>query len=197
MEIKQIIANNIIELRKNKHWTQAELAERLNFTDKAVSKWERGESTPDVDTLFNMAKLFNVSVDYFFYEQKEERLPYIKKNNHEWLKSFLISILFCLSIFLISVVIFVSSYYKNSTSVNKMWIAFIYAVPLCSLIWLRYFHRYKNKFGVLITRSVLLWSTIATAYFQVLISYANVWMIFLIGAPIEGAIVIFYFLKDR
>ena len=66
MDIKANIANNIVELRKRKKWTQAELAEKINYTDKAVSKWERGESTPDVDVLYNMAEIFGVTVDYFF-----------------------------------------------------------------------------------------------------------------------------------
>ena len=55
-DIKQNIANNITELRKSRKWTQLDLANKLNYTDKAISKWERGESTPDVETLYKMGK---------------------------------------------------------------------------------------------------------------------------------------------
>ena len=47
-QLKQTVANNIAQLRKSKGLTQLELAERLNYSDKAVSKWERGEGLPDV-----------------------------------------------------------------------------------------------------------------------------------------------------
>jgi transcriptional regulator with XRE-family HTH domain len=63
-DYKRIIANNITELRKAVPLTQAELAEKLNYSDKAVSKWERGESIPDVIVLKQIAELFGVTVDY-------------------------------------------------------------------------------------------------------------------------------------
>ena len=63
-DLKMIIAGNIGKLRREAGITQLELAERLNYSDKAVSKWERGESVPDVITLKQVADLFSVSVDY-------------------------------------------------------------------------------------------------------------------------------------
>ena len=63
MELKEIIAKNLIELRKLSHLTQAELAEKLNYSDKAVSKWERNESYPETENLIAISKLFNVSLD--------------------------------------------------------------------------------------------------------------------------------------
>ena len=62
-DFKRIIANNITELRRSVPLTQAELAEKLNYSDKAVSKWERGESIPDVIVLKQIADLFGVTVD--------------------------------------------------------------------------------------------------------------------------------------
>ena len=63
-ELKMIIAGNIGSLRRDAGITQLELAEKLNYSDKAVSKWERGESVPDIVTLKAVADLFDVSVDY-------------------------------------------------------------------------------------------------------------------------------------
>ena len=64
MELKQVIADNVSSLRRDAGMTQAELAEKLNYTDKAVSKWERGESCPDITVLKTIAELFGVTVDY-------------------------------------------------------------------------------------------------------------------------------------
>ena len=55
-ELKTIVGANLARLRKDRGMTQAELAERINYSDKAVSKWERGESLPDVLTLLSLAK---------------------------------------------------------------------------------------------------------------------------------------------
>ena len=63
-DIKAIIAENIVTLRKAGGMTQIELAEKLNYSDKAVSKWERGESVPDISVLKAIADLFGVTVDY-------------------------------------------------------------------------------------------------------------------------------------
>ena len=56
--LEQIVANNLTELRKEKKWTQAELAEKINYSDKSVSKWERGEALPDLKVLKQMADLY-------------------------------------------------------------------------------------------------------------------------------------------
>ena len=59
-DIKPIIAKNITILRQNAKMTQSELAEKLNYSDKAISKWERGESIPDITVLKALADLFGV-----------------------------------------------------------------------------------------------------------------------------------------
>ena len=63
-DLKIIFARNLIMLRKQMKLTQIELAEKINYSDKAVSKWERGESIPDVSVLLSLASLFGVTIDY-------------------------------------------------------------------------------------------------------------------------------------
>ena len=67
-ELKNIIAKNIQECRNACGLTQLELAEKLNYSDKAVSKWERGESLPDISVLKKMSEIFGVSLDYLTEE---------------------------------------------------------------------------------------------------------------------------------
>ena len=59
-----IIAKNLSELRRKNKLTQLEVAEKLNYSDKAVSKWEQGESLPGIEVLYKLAKLYGVSMDY-------------------------------------------------------------------------------------------------------------------------------------
>ena len=74
MELEKIVAANITELRKSKQWTQLELAEKLNYSDKSISKWERGDGIPDLKTLCKMAELFSVSLDFFVTDGASEQL---------------------------------------------------------------------------------------------------------------------------
>ena len=62
-KLKNQIGTNIAVQRKRVGLTQAGLAEKLNYSDKAVSKWERGESMPDVLTLIQLAEQFEISVN--------------------------------------------------------------------------------------------------------------------------------------
>ena len=74
-ELYKIFADNLIYLRKKSNITQLELAEKLNYSDKAVSKWERGESIPDASVLIAIAEIFGVTVDYLIKEhEKDEKV---------------------------------------------------------------------------------------------------------------------------
>ena len=72
-----MLSNKIYELRKNKNISQEELAEILNTSRQAISKWERGEASPDIDKLKDLATYFNVSIDYLL----EYDLESISVNN--------------------------------------------------------------------------------------------------------------------
>ena len=71
--LKLIIAQKLVALRKGNSMTQIELAEKLDYSDKAISKWERGESLPSVVVLKRIADVFGVTVDYFIYDVHDEK----------------------------------------------------------------------------------------------------------------------------
>ena len=62
--MKKQIKDKILELRKANEMTQQQLAEKLIVTPQAVSRWEKGETEPDADTMIKIAEIFNVSYDY-------------------------------------------------------------------------------------------------------------------------------------
>jgi len=86
-DLKNVIAKNIIRLRQNAKMTQIELAERLSYSDKAISKWERAESMPDITVLKVIADLFEVPLDYLVTEEpelpKEKPVLPDKRHNHK------------------------------------------------------------------------------------------------------------------
>ena len=71
-DIKSNVAKNITELRILNNMTQMELAEKLNYSDKTISKWERAESSPDISVLVEMADLFGVTLDYLVRTENVE-----------------------------------------------------------------------------------------------------------------------------
>ena len=80
-DIKSIVAKNITELRLLNNMTQMELAEKLNYSDKTISKWERAESSPDIAVLVDIADLFGVSLDYLVRTENIEET--VKENKQK------------------------------------------------------------------------------------------------------------------
>lgn len=194
-DIKEIIGGNITFLRKGKKWTQLELAEKMDYSDKAISKWERGESSPDPDALLALANLFDVQIDYFFHENEDEQKKFVKKSSKMFINGLLVTILLCISVFTISTVVFLIASLRDISNASTFWIAFIYAIPLCAIIVSIFLKRRDYRFAMSISLSILMWSILLVGFLQLLISNYYAWMIFLAGVPLEAAIMIYYFLK--
>lgn len=80
-------AERLIELRKQAGLSQESLAERLNISRQAISKWERGESTPDMDNLKMLGQIYNVSMDYLLLGKNETDLHEISEKEPKTFKT--------------------------------------------------------------------------------------------------------------
>lgn len=191
-EIKSVIASNIIYLRKEKKWTQAELAEKLNYSDKAVSKWERGESVPDIETLKNIADLFEVTVDFLLSENAPEQLETFKPKNQNKSNQLVITLLAVCMIWLVATIVYV--YSQINLSYN-FWTVFVWAVPISCLVLSVFNYKWgKRKLSVYIN-SIFIWTTLASVYLQFL-SY-NLWLIFFVGIPLQILTILWAGLKPK
>ena len=178
--MKQIIANNIIQLRKQNKLTQAELAQRLNYSDKAISKWERGESIPDIEILKQISDMFGVTVDYLLTENAEQYKDKFKVKGQNKSNQLTIALLGVSMVWLIATMIFV---YANINLDLSLWMAFIWAVPIsCIVLWVFNNMWGKRVFEIYIN-SLFCWSLLTAVYLQFL-SY-NIWLVFFIGIPIQ------------
>lgn len=185
-DLKSIIAANISELRRQNGITQLELAERLNYSDKAVSKWERGKSYPDVATLKELAELFSVTVDYLLQaehpQEKTTRREYTRRQKRNRL---LITAISCVLVWLIATFVFVNIDLLT-TGLYGHWLTFVYAVPVTAIVLLIFnsiWGRPRWNFAII---SVLMWSLLAAFYLTML--PLNLWLLFLVGIP--GQIII-------
>lgn len=191
MDLNQIVANNIVELRKEAKLTQVELAEKLNYTDKAVSKWERGESIPELLTLKKIAEIFGVTIDYLTSEKprdekKEFVLPKIIVFNR-----ILITAIVTSFVFIIATIIFVYGYLY--LGLVDFWTSFVWAVPFSTLILIFFNWQWGKRKYYFWIFTVLLW-TLITAVFIQTITYET-WMLYIIGVPIQITLILFSFLK--
>ena len=185
LDLKSIIAKNITDLRKSMSWTQAELAQKLNYTDKAISKWERAESTPDVTVLKDMADLFQVPVNYLFEDgHPKERIhlstiiKQLKKRNH-----IIIALVSAAGIFLIATILYVISGLFSITICLPSWMLYIYAIPLSMIVLLVFNSIWgKPKLNLAII-TLLIWTVLFSIYLS--FQATNMWLVFLIGIPAQ------------
>ena len=187
---KEIVASNLVYLRKSRGFTQLEVAEKLNYSDKSVSKWEHGETLPDIEVLKKISDLYGVSIDYIVSDApREEKIKLFKKSQNRQ-NQIIISLLGVSFVWILSAVLFV--YTKIILNINY-WLAFLWAIPV-SMAVLFYFNKIwgKRKYMFFIV-SVLTWSLLLCFYLQFL-PY-NIWLVFTIGLPIQVAIILWSQLK--
>ena len=202
--MKAIIAANIAELRKKNGMTQQDLAAKLNYTDKAISKWERGESIPDVLVLKQIADMYGVTVDYLLTDVHEAPEPVaeeksidvtLKKRQSLRTRGFVTG-MSVLLVWIAALVLFIV-FDTASLDYRSNWVVFACAVPASFVVWLVmnsiWFNRRRNYLII----SLLMWSTLALIYIPVLLfAGKNLWLIFSLGLPGQAIIIMWSRLKQ-
>ena len=201
-KLKQRIGSNIASYRKNAGLTQAGLAEKLNYSDKAVSKWERGESIPDVLTLMHLADLFSITVNDLICDPNElpgnpgklekamtqvsEKALKRKANKNVILalSSTLVWFVALLAFVILSSFDFLEKY---------SCLLFFFAVPANAIVLLSLrsaWHDFRwNK--ALIT--IIVWGFIVAIHATLLIVFRyNFWKLYLLGIPGQIAIYLWF-----
>ncbi len=196
MDIKENLATNLISYRKALGLTQAELAEKLNYSDKAISKWERGESAPDITVLYQLAVFYGVTVDALISEPKPKPVPHSIKNISK--KRFLVCLLATGLVWLVATLAFVFSR-TIFPSLHHTWLAFIYAIPITFVILLVLCSVWGKSLMNVISTSLLVWTFICALYltlFYALITPPHtLWMLFFIGIPLQVLIIFWFFYR--
>ena len=189
-ELKEIVAKNIIALRTQNKMTQLDLGNALSYSDKAVSKWERGESIPDAYVLLKMSEIFGCTVDYLLRpHDKNEKLPKTKiKVNH-----INIALITLLGVWTVISLVFIIMHLAGFTYP----LMFQYALVV-SMIILTVFNALWGKriYGFFII-SALVWSILLTVYFIFLWIGKNYWELILLGIPCQIIVLLCFFIKRR
>lgn len=198
MNIKNNVATNITKLRKKNRWTQAELAEKINYSDKAVSKWERGEAVPDIDTLYVLSQVFGVKIDYFVQDNPEEQKELVVPKITGLFKKMAVLFLLSLAVVLIALLVFIIGDTRNWDNKQYLWMAFVWTTPILATLSFIFFMINKVWLGSLISCSMIVVSLIGCIFGEFMIHNIlgnNVWMVWLFVPLIVGAIVLIFFMQ--
>ena len=194
------LGGNIATYRKRAGLTQAGLAEKLNYSDKAVSKWERGESLPDVLTLIQLAELFEVTVNDLVIDPDElpaeggrvqkvmERVSEraLKRKANKRIVHLLCSTL----VWFVAVFVFVV---LSSLSLQHSWLSFIYAIPIDAIVTLTLKSAWRDFRWNKLLISQIMWGAILSIYLTLYVFLRlNLWKLFLLGIPGQVAIMLWF-----
>ncbi|MBQ3504862.1 MAG: helix-turn-helix transcriptional regulator [Oscillospiraceae bacterium] len=202
-KLKNLIGKNIAAYRKRAGLTQAGLAEKLNYSDKAVSKWERGDSIPDVITLAQLAELFDITVNELVADpdvlpddnpgnlekamtQVSEKALRRKANKNIILGLSSILVWF---VALLAFVIFSSFEILNRYSC----LLFFYAVPANAIVLLSLRSAWRDFRWNKALISAIMWGSLLSIHVSLLVFLNfNLWKLYLLGLPGQLAIFLWF-----
>ncbi len=192
--IKSIVAKNITELRLLNNMTQLELAQKLNYSDKTISKWERGESSPEISVLVEIADIFGVTLDYMVRaENIEEKVTENKRSeakyNHKVITYISEGAVWLVAIFAFTITSLIA---QNATF---QWLYFIYAFPIVLIVRLVFNSVWFNPRHNYIIVSALMWSILAAIHVTFWYFKIDVALIYLLGIVGEIIIILWSFIK--
>lgn len=191
-DVKSQVSANLSALRKQRGITQAELAEKLNYSDKAISRWEKGDTLPDLNVLYEICQFYGITMNDLVSEectasqiQEQDKL---RKMYCVW-----ICALTGVAVWLFSTIWFTVNLLTEPREV--LWITFVWAIPFSCGITMLIARRMFNWVVHFVLASATLWTAIGAAVLHVKfftsISGNMVWFLFIIGVPLQAMIFLF------
>lgn len=188
-DLREVIAKNICELRCELNMTQLQLAEVLNYSDKAVSKWERGEALPDVTVLKRIADYFGVTVDYLLEsEHAGDSHPTCELVKQRKRNRAVITLMSVACVWLVATIVF--AVLLSVQTAFAPWLVFLYSIPVSCIVAVVFNSiwgiRRLNFFIV----SAMIWGLLLSVYLTVrLLTLADLWVLFIVGIPIQFIVI--------
>ncbi len=197
-EINRKIAKNLAYYRKTAGFTQAELAEKINYSDKSISKWESGNGVPDIYVLIQLAELYGVTVDTLLGDGAPVRVKKKTRTLHV-----LIMLLSVGIVWLVATCFFVLM--QLLAPGKRWWLAFVYAVPVTAIVTLVFAGIWKYKTLGFLSVTTIIWLGFTCIYLTIrfLLQSSNasedigpLWSIFLLGIPLQVLEILWVFFRS-
>lgn len=182
-KLKSLIANNITYFRKRSGLTQGKLAEMINYSDKSVSKWERGDGMPDVTVLVKLAEIFDITVNDLVSEDKpDEKVLPSRQRRH-----IMIDIMSIILVWLVATVVFVGLR-VFIPDFPTAWISYVLAIPVSAIVNLVFACIWWNHIVQFFSISVLVWTCalgIQMVFFKFVTAFDNISLIYICAAVLQ------------
>ena len=186
-KVKNLIASNIAYYRKEMNLTQSELAERIHYSDKSISKWERGDGLPDICVLVVLADLFGVTVNDLLASKHKRSKFALPKLKHSIITLMSVGLVWLLA----SVVFFVLKLFVPG--LPKAWLAFIFALPVMFIVTLVLSSIWHPRVFQFISVSGLIWSIALALDLSFSLDYMN--LVYIIAAVMQALTILWYMPK--
>jgi transcriptional regulator with XRE-family HTH domain len=167
--LSEIVGHNLMTMRKAKGMTQQQIAEKLNYSDKSISKWENGYAVPSVDILKEFAEFYGVTIDFLITEQTDDAV--LNAANHEeaveekkqQANKAVVIALANVVVLLIFTLVFVSNLISGKLDGMANYMLFLWSLPACmaiSMVSVRVLYGRKggNRIAYTVMGSVCQWS---------------------------------------
>jgi len=187
-QLTRDIARNITYYRKMAGLTQSELAELLTYSDKSISKWERGEGVPDVHVMMRMAEAFGVTMNDLVApetaETKEVRKPIKERTLIPMLSMGLVYLVVAICFFIIKLA---------APDMERAWLVFLYGLPISCIVLIVFMNLWWNNFLRCLSVSALIWS-FSVCIVCTLPQMQSIHFIFIIAAVMQILTILWYLL---
>ncbi len=193
---QELLAKNLAYYRKASGLTQLELADKFNYSDKSVSKWERGEGFPDIFVLKSLADFYGITVDDFYQsEHKAVKVSQNKKRKQTYLKLLSIGINWLVTVLTFFLLNTLLSRFAPDAPFES-WLTFIYGTLTTGIILLVWEFIYHNRFLRMIATSIIIW-TAALSLFLTFLVVMNLALplLFIVAIPLEVLEIIWYLFR--
>ena len=193
---QELLAKNLAYYRKASGLTQLELADKFNYSDKSVSKWERGEGFPDIFVLKSLADFYGITVDDFYQnEHKAVKVSQNKKRKQTYLKLLSIGINWLVTILTFFLLNTLLSRFAPDAPFES-WLTFIYGTLTTGIILLVWEFIYHNRFLRMIAASIIIWTAALSLFltFLVVMKLALP-LLFVVAIPLEILEIIWYLFR--
>lgn len=185
-EFKELVAENLAYYRKVNNLTQLQLAEKLNYSDKSISKWERGESLPDIYILYTITELFGITLNDLTKKKKTKiKKIRIKSRTLITLLSFGLCWLIATIVYVLLGIFF--------PTLTKTWLAFIYAIPASMIVLIVFSKLWTSNIVLFLSTSILFWTIPLSIYLS--FNYDKLWLLFITGIPLQILTILWFTLR--
>lgn len=186
-KLREYFARNLAHYRKALGLTQSELAEKLNYSDKSISKWERGDGLPDLAVTAQLAEIFGLTVNDLIAEKPRRRLMTTRNKIIITLLSMGIAWLVATILFFLCEIIF--------PSVKVWWLFYIYAIPISAIVGIVFSCIWWKKIHLLASISTLIWS--AALCVMLTVPIPKIYLIFIVAAVLQILTILWFLIKKQ